>query len=92
LCIGAYQGNTQVGFARVLSDGTRFSYLCDVFVDSTRRGQGLGKAIVEFTLDQPSVRDSTRWVLGTRDAHALYERYGFVNAPPTRYMLRMAQR
>jgi nitroimidazol reductase NimA-like FMN-containing flavoprotein (pyridoxamine 5'-phosphate oxidase superfamily)/GNAT superfamily N-acetyltransferase len=91
LCVGAYLGDSQVGFARVLSDGTRFSYLADVFVDSAQRGQGLGKAIVEFTLDQPSVRDSVRWVLGTRDAHTLYERDGFVSAPPDRYMLRIAQ-
>jgi len=91
LCVGAYRGEQQVGFARVLSDGTRFSYLGDVFVDSTLRGQGLGKAIVEFTLDQPSVRDAGRWLLGTRDAHSLYERYGFETAPPTRYMLRMRQ-
>ncbi len=89
LCVGAYQGAQQVGFARVVSDGARFSYLADVFVDSARRGQGLGKAIVEFTLDQPSVRDSVRWVLGTRDAHKLYERFGFVHAPSGRYMLRV---
>jgi GNAT superfamily N-acetyltransferase len=91
LCVGAYLGESQVGFARVLSDGARLSYLGDVFVDSTQRGQGLGQALVEFTLDQPLVRDSARWLLGTRDAHTLYERFGFANAAPGRYMLRMVE-
>jgi hypothetical protein len=89
LCIGAYLGETQVGFARVVSDGARFSYLGDVFVDSAQRGRGLGKALVEFTLDQPAVRDSVRWLLGTRDAHSLYERFGFARVPENRYMLRL---
>ena len=89
LCVGAYLGSEQVGFARVVSDGARFSYLGDVFVDGEQRGRGLGKAIVAFTLDQPAVRDSVRWLLGTHDAHTLYERFGFVRAPASRYMLRM---
>ena len=90
LCVGAYAGEHQVGFARVVSDGARIAYLGDVFVDRAQRGLGLGKALVAFTLDQPSVRDSVRWLLGTRDAHSLYERFGFARAPEGRYMLRMA--
>ena len=88
LCVGAYLGQTQVGFARVLSDGARLSYLGDVFIDSAQRGRGLGKALVAFTLDQPCVRDAERCLLGTRDAHALYERFGFVRAAPGHYMSR----
>jgi uncharacterized protein len=88
-CFGAYQGAQQVGFARVLSDGARFAYLCDVFVDSTQRAQGLGQALVDFALDDPELRDVERWLLGTRDAHTLYERFGFVPAQPGRHMVRL---
>jgi GNAT superfamily N-acetyltransferase len=88
LCFGAYLGERQVAFARVLSDGARFAYLCDVFVDKAQRGQGLGKALVGFALDQPELRGISRWLLGTRDAHTLYERFGFVPSSPGRYMVR----
>lgn len=91
LCIGAYLGDRQVGFARVVSDGARIAYLGDVFVDSAQRGRGLGKALVEFTLDQPFARASVRWLLGTQDAHSLYERFGFEPMPAGRYMLRMSR-
>jgi nitroimidazol reductase NimA-like FMN-containing flavoprotein (pyridoxamine 5'-phosphate oxidase superfamily)/GNAT superfamily N-acetyltransferase len=92
LCFGAYLGDCQVGFARVVSDGARFAYLCDVFVDSAQRGQGLGTALVSFALDHPSVRDAERWLLGTRDAHSLYEGFGFARTTPGRYMARPAPR
>lgn len=88
ICVGAYIGDQQVAFARVVSDRGRFAWLCDVFVDESQRGQGLGKAIVAFALDQAGVRDVDRVVLGTRDAHSLYERFGFVPTPPGRYMVR----
>lgn len=87
-CFGAYLGERQVGFARVVSDGARFAYLCDVFVDATQRAQGLGKALVSFTLDHPELRGVERWLLGTRDAHTLYERFGFAKTAPGRYMRR----
>jgi ribosomal protein S18 acetylase RimI-like enzyme len=74
----------------VLTDEGRFAYLCDVFVEQTLRGQGIGKALVEVVLSHPSVRDAKRCVLGTRDAHGLYERFGFVRTEPGRYMVRHA--
>lgn len=92
LCFGAYLDGRQVGFARAVSDGARFAYLCDVFVDRSQRGQGLGKALVSFVLDHPELRGIERWLLGTRDAHTLYERFGFVPTAPGRYMVRPARR
>jgi nitroimidazol reductase NimA-like FMN-containing flavoprotein (pyridoxamine 5'-phosphate oxidase superfamily)/GNAT superfamily N-acetyltransferase len=88
LCFGAYAGSEQVAFARVVSDRGRFAYLCDVFVEATQRGRGIGKALVSFALDDAGVREVDRVLLGTRDAHALYERFGFVRTAPGRFMLR----
>ncbi len=67
----------QVGFARVVTDGVTFSWLCDVFVAPTHRKAGLGKRLVSEVLAHPKVQ-ATRVHLGTRDAHGLYERFGFV--------------
>ena len=78
LCFGAYDAASgeQVGLARVVTDGATFSWLCDVFVAPAHRGRGLGKRLVTEVLAHPSV-SGTRVYLGTKDAHGLYERFGF---------------
>jgi GNAT superfamily N-acetyltransferase len=76
--IGLYREGRQVGFARVLSDG-RIAYLADVYVLAEHRGRGLGVELVREAVDDGSQRD-LRWLLHTRDAHGLYEKFGF--GPP----------
>ncbi len=77
----------QVGFARLVTDGATFGWLCDVFVENAFRGQGLGKFIVKTAVDHPEVRGIRLLLLGTRDAHELYRRVGFVEVPePQRWM------
>jgi GNAT superfamily N-acetyltransferase len=77
--IGLYREGRQVGFARVLSDG-RIAYLADVYVLAEHRGRGLGVELVREAVDDGSQRD-LRWLLHTRDAHGLYEKFGF--GPPS---------
>ena len=78
LCFGLYDGTgAQVGFTRVVTDGATFAYLCDVYVLEAARGKGLGQWLVKTTLAHPSLSGLRRFVLGTRDAHDLYARYGF---------------
>jgi uncharacterized protein len=88
LCFGMYQGPRQLGFARVVHDGARFGWLADVFVFPEARGGGVGKALVAHVLAHPSVRRLDRVLLGTRDAHSLYARHGFLPAPEGRYMVK----
>jgi GNAT superfamily N-acetyltransferase len=88
LCFGVYAGRRQLAFARVVSDFARFAYLADVFVVKELRGRGLGKALVQEILQHPELVEIERWLLGTRDAHALYARFGFFPLPEGRYMLR----
>jgi GNAT superfamily N-acetyltransferase len=90
LCFGVYEktGGRQVAFARVVTDGATFSWLCDVIVDKDRRGSGLGKLLMSAVTAHPRLV-GTMFLLGTRDAHGLYEKFGFVRAemmrrvPPT---------
>lgn len=86
ICFGVYEGTRQIGFARVVTDGATVFYLCDVFVDEEYRGQGIGKALVEAIL-QTEPMNGLNGILGTKDAHSLYERYGFVR-DPERFMRR----
>lgn len=67
----------QVAFARIVTDGATFAWLCDVFVDPSRRGDGIGKLLVDGVLADVDARGVPRTVLFTADAHGLYEQYGF---------------
>lgn len=71
----------QVGFARVITDGATFAYLCDVIVDPGRRGVGIGKALVGGVVRYLEPLNLRRWSLATRDAHSLYESFGFELSP-----------
>lgn len=78
LCFGVYRKATQeqVGFARVVTDQATFSWVCDVLIDERCRGQGLGKWLVACVVAHPWVKNTTS-LLGTRDAHGLYEKFGY---------------
>jgi GNAT superfamily N-acetyltransferase len=84
--IGIYLGDQQVGFARVISDGTNVAWLGDVFVLAEHRGRGLGEEMVREAVEYPDHRD-VQWYLNTRDAHALYAKFGF-EAASDRTMVR----
>ena len=90
VCFGAICPDTgaQVGFARVITDGATFAYLCDVFVDPGRRGEGIGTALVRGVIDYMEPLHLRRWALATRDAHTLYEKFGFELSPEGSWMHR----
>lgn len=78
LNFGVYDGDRQVGFARVITDYATFAYLCDVFIHEEYRGHALGKWLMESILAHPNLQGLRRWSLATRDAHGLYKQFGFV--------------
>jgi GNAT superfamily N-acetyltransferase len=82
LCFGGYLGNTQVAFARVISDFATFANLVDVFVLPEYRGRGYSKQIVQAVLAHPQLQGLRRFTLATFDAHSLYAQHGF--AAPVR--------
>lgn len=87
---GVYDGDRQIGFARVVTDYATFAWLCDVFIDGAYRGQGLGKQLVETVVAHPDLQGMRNFLLATRDAHALYRHYGGFEAlaAPDRWMAR----
>jgi GNAT superfamily N-acetyltransferase len=77
LNFGLYdKSGSQVGFCRWVTDGATFAWLCDVFVDTSHRGKGLGVFLVDVATSHPTVHD-LRLLLGTADAHELYRKFGF---------------
>jgi len=77
LCFGAFAGGRQIGFARVITDRATFAYLADVFVVEEHRGHGVASRLMEAIQAHPELQGLRRWLLVTRDAHPLYEKFGF---------------
>jgi GNAT superfamily N-acetyltransferase len=91
LCFGLYKGRQQAGFARVVTDKATFAYVGDVFVIQEYRGRGLSIWLMQVIIEQPDMQNLRRWLLATKDAHGLYEQYGFANlVHPERWMERTA--
>lgn len=80
LCIGAFEGDHQIGFARVITDYATYAYVSDVFVLPSHRGRGVGKRVMAAIRAHPDLQGLRRWTLSTRDAHGLYRQFGFAEA------------
>ncbi|MCL2486182.1 MAG: GNAT family N-acetyltransferase [Oscillospiraceae bacterium] len=87
LCFGAYLDDMQVGFARCVTDCATIYWLADVIVNPEHRGKGLGKALVEAVVTHPQMVGLNA-ILATRNAHGLYEQYGFQMVQSDLYMRR----
>lgn len=86
LVLSAFKNGIQAAYLRVVSDRTRFAYLCDVWVDTSHRGQGLARHLVQTALTHPDFA-TCNWLLATLDAHPVYEKLGFTPLPnPERFM------
>ena len=77
LVFGIYDGTRQIGLARIVSDYTTFAWLCDVFIHEDYRGHGLGKWLMQTIHSHPDLQGLRRWLLATRDAHGLYQQFGW---------------
>nr|PZN49050.1 MAG: GNAT family N-acetyltransferase [Bacteroidota bacterium] len=87
LCFGLYDGEKQVGFARVISDFATIAYLGDVYVLEEYRGHGLSKWLMETVMSHPQLQGLRRWILLTGDAHGLYRKFGWTDiADPSLWM------
>ena len=77
VCFSIFFKDEQVGFARVITDKATFGYLADVFITEEHKGKGLGKWLMQYILDDEELQGFRGWMLGTKDAHGLYEKFGF---------------
>jgi GNAT superfamily N-acetyltransferase len=77
LCFGVLHQGQQVGFARVVTDKATFAYLADVYIVPEHRGKGLSRRLMEQIVRHPDLQGLRRMLLATRDAHALYAKFGF---------------
>lgn len=85
-CLSLFAGTKQVAFLRVVTDYCTFAYLCDVFVVMESRQKGYSQLLLKALFEYPDLKN-VKWILRTRDAHTLYEKFGFMKTyRPERYM------
>ncbi|MDR6300969.1 GNAT family N-acetyltransferase [Mesonia maritima] len=77
LNFGVYLEGRQIGYARVVTDFTTIAYLMDVFIIESERGKGYSKKLMEYILSHPELKQVENWKLNTKDAHGLYQQFGF---------------
>ena len=78
LCFGVFDKmGAQVGFARTVTDYATYAYLADVYILEEFRGKGLSKWLMSEVMCHPKLKGLRRISLATRDAHSLYEKFGF---------------
>jgi GNAT superfamily N-acetyltransferase len=79
LCFGVYaESGEQIGFARVVSDQATFAWICDVYIEKEYRGRGISTWLMETLMSHPELQGLRRLCLATKDAHTLYQKFGFV--------------
>jgi GNAT superfamily N-acetyltransferase len=87
LNFGLFDGDRQIGLARVVTDYVLYAYLCDVYVLEEYRGRGLGKWLLSCMMSYPGMSSLRLFTLRTRDAHGLYRQFGFTElSAPDRNM------
>jgi GNAT superfamily N-acetyltransferase len=87
MCFGVFDGDKQVGFARVITDRATYAYIGDVFILESHRRRGLSKLLMKAIMEHPELQGFRRWSLVTSDAHGLYHQFGFRPLTnPHRYM------
>ena len=77
LCFAGLLGGEHIAFARVISDYATFANLVDVYVEAPYRGMGYATGVLDAVFAHPDLQGLRRFTLATRDAHALYARFGF---------------
>ena len=92
LAFGLYDGDKQIGVARVVTDYSIFAYLCDVFIHEEYRAQGLGKWLLQTILEHPDLKEVRRWLLVTKDAYELYKPFGFELIEDPEHWMQMFRR
>lgn len=85
-CAGLFCEGCQVGFARAVSDRVTSAYLKDFLVVDAFQRRGFGRRLMQGLFDHPDLNEVESWYLGTKDAHAFYEKFGFKSSPDGIYM------
>lgn len=77
LNFGLFKNGKQIAFSRIMTDKVFFAYMLDVFVIDGEQGKGYSKLLIDHIMKYPELQKIDKWILATKDAHSLYEKFGF---------------
>jgi GNAT superfamily N-acetyltransferase len=85
ICFAVFDGNAQIGFARLVTDYVVFAWLMDVFVIDEFKNKGVGRFLMDYIMNLPEIKEVNGFGLRTKDAHGFYIKYGFhqISEPET---------
>ncbi|MFC2147993.1 GNAT family N-acetyltransferase [Bacteroidota bacterium] len=85
ICFAVFDGNAQIGFARLVTDYVVFAWLMDVFVIDEFKNKGVGRFLMDYIMNLPEIKEVNGFGLRTKDAHGFYMKYGFhqISEPET---------
>ncbi|WP_297703898.1 GNAT family N-acetyltransferase [uncultured Eudoraea sp.] len=85
ICFAVFDGKRQIAFARLVTDYVVFAWLMDVFVIDEYRSKGVGRFLMDYIMNLPSIEEVNGIGLRTNDAHGFYRKYGFhkISEPET---------
>ena len=78
-CLGLFEGQELLGFARVVTDKTTFAWITDFIVDEKCRGKDLGTWLMDCLLEHPDLEDTSKG-LGTQNAEEFFIKFGFTRS------------
>ncbi|WP_446897342.1 GNAT family N-acetyltransferase [Clostridium sp. LBM24168] len=76
ICFAVYHNGVQIGFARFISDYAVYTLIMDVIVDEKYRGRGIGKGLIDFIINYPAIKNTSKF-LWTTYAGGFYSKCGF---------------
>jgi GNAT superfamily N-acetyltransferase len=76
-CVSVWHDGAQVAMARLVTDYATFGYLADVYVMEDHRRQGIAEAMLTYLQAHPRLQGFRRWMLATKDMHAVYAKLGW---------------
>lgn len=90
---GLFHNGKQIAYTRVMTDKVFFAYLLDVFVIEDYQGKGFSKLLIDKIMNFPELKAIDKWMLATKDAHTLYEKFGFTAIKsPEKLMEKLSER
>lgn len=80
ICFGAYDeehNNTQIGFARVVTDFSTICYILDVVVDTAYRCCSIGTKLIKTILEKEELKECSFVLATSAQAKNFYKSLGF---------------
>lgn len=80
--LSAYENDRLVGFGRIISDGVLYALICDLIVNPTCQGQGIGSALLAKLIEHCRSKGiRVIWLFAAKGKSSFYKKFGFHKRP-----------